>query len=104
MIVSSHIISILFLVMGFVIVGLGGWLLANSEVYGTVILSREGCGAMIAMGICIALQGLLQYKAATGTSACPYYTSGVIAISFIIIQIGVALAILIYLASLEQVQ
>ena len=78
--------------------------LAMGTLAGLPFLSPVGCAALLAFGIAILLQGGMQYKAAMGTGKLAYYGSGVIAVVFIILQISIALALLVYIGSLSQVQ
>ena len=106
MVTLSHGISALFIALGLAVTGVAVYLLAlaTGTLAGLPFLSPVGCGALLAFGVAILLQGGMQYKAAMGTGKLAYYGSGVIAAVFIVLQISVALALLVYIGSLSQVQ
>merc|ERR1711916_405556 len=92
MVTLSHGLSVLFILMGLAVTGIATYLYvqASGATGGLVpFLSPIGCLALLIFGIAILLQGALQYKAATGIGMLAYYGSGLIACTFIILQICV---------------
>ena len=100
---SSHGVSLLFVLLGVGIAGVGGYIVANVGIFGN-LLSNEALYALIALGVAIFLQGFFQYRAATSPSKLVITLASVFSIVFLILQLTAALMLLFYLSSLDQVE
>ena len=96
----SHGMSVLLAGFGSAVIGYAIKLLAEHLLFGSLFVTNSMLVGIIVMGLIVVLSGVLQYKVAMSPSTTLFYVSLLLSIVLILIEVGVAMAFMLYAQSL----
>ena len=99
----SHMVAAVFLFFGVAVMGVAGYMFYFKEVFEDAI-SISGMIGIGCFGFLIALQSVLQWFTAVGTNKFMFKVSGFIGTMMLLVQFTLAMWIILYNYSLEEVQ